>query len=279
MFILNFLGIDFEDWYHPELIRNNIELSKKLEPTVIQGINKILDWLRKNETNATFFVVGELLEFQPDIFDKIIEEGHEIGFHTMYHTKLDDLGSKEKFQDEVKRFAELTNNKSKGFRAPTFSLNQKTSWAIEVLQTNNYLYDSSVVPAKTELYGLPNAEKKPYRISTNSLETDDEGSNLIEFPILTTKFIGKKIPAGGGFYLRFLPSKIIKNAIKNNEKNDIPSTFYIHSWELTPEFMPKLSLPKKDHFITYHNLNKAMSKMTEIIQDFEFTSFERYISK
>ncbi len=276
---MNILGIDFEDWYHPELIRNNIELSKKLEPTVIQGINKILDWLRKNETNATFFVVGELLEFQPDIFDKIIEEGHEIGFHTMYHTKLDDLGSKEKFQDEVKRFAELTNNKSKGFRAPTFSLNQKTSWAIEVLQTNNYLYDSSVVPAKTELYGLPNAEKKPYRISTNSLETDDEGSNLIEFPILTTKFIGKKIPAGGGFYLRFLPSKIIKNAIKNNEKNDIPSTFYIHSWELTPEFMPKLSLPKKDHFITYHNLNKAMSKMTEIIQDFEFTSFERYISK
>ena len=185
----------------------------------------------------------------------------------------------EKFLEELDLFTELTDGKSKGFRAPTFSLNQKTSWAIEVLQTNNYLYDSSVVPAKTELYGLPNAEKKPYRISTNSLETDDEGSNLIEFPILTTKFIGKKIPAGGGFYLRFLPSKIIKNAIKNNEKNDIPSTFYIHSWELTPEFMPKLSLPKKDHFITYHNLNKAMSKMTEIIQDFEFTSFERYISK
>tara|TARA_B100000029_G_scaffold428526_1_gene438482 strand:+ start:218 stop:1048 length:831 start_codon:yes stop_codon:yes gene_type:complete len=276
---MNILGIDFEDWYHPELIRKNIKLTKKCEPTVIQGIDKILDWLRKNETYATFFVVGELLEFKPDIFDKIIGEGHEIGFHTMHHTKLDDLGSEEIFSDEVKKFAELTNNKSKGFRAPTFSLNQKTSWAIKILQDNDYLYDSSIVPAKTDLYGLPEAEKKPYRISTNSLERDDMKSKLIEYPILTTKFIGKKIPAGGGFYLRFLPLKIIKNAINNNQKEEIPSTFYIHSWELTPEFMPKISLPKKDHFITYHNLSKAMSKMTEIIQNFEFTSFEKYILK
>ena len=274
----NLLGIDFEDWFHPELIQNHIE-KKSYEPKIIQGIGKIIDLLRINDTKATFFVVGELLEFQPDIFDKIIEGGHEIGFHTMHHTKLDAICSKEKFSEEVKKFAQLTSNKSKGFRAPTFSLNQETSWAIKVLEDNDYLYDSSVVPAKTELYGLPEAGNKPYRISMDSLEREDMESKLIEFPILTTKFIGKKIPAGGGFYLRSLPLKIIKNAIKNNEKEEIPSTFYIHSWELTPEFMPKISLPKKDHFITYHNLNKAISKMTEIIQNFEFTSFERYISK
>ena len=242
---MNILGIDFEDWYHPELIRKNIDSVKKLEPSVIQGIDKILDWLRKNETYATFFVVGELLEYNPDILDKIIGEEHEIGFHTMHHTKLDDLNSEEKFSDEIKKFGELTENKSKGFRAPTFSLNQRTSWAIKILQENNYLYDSSVVPAKTDLYGLPNAVKKPYRISSESLERDDNGSNLLEFPILTTKFIGKKIPAGGGFYLRFLPSKIIKNAVKDNEKNQIPATFYIHSWELTPELCQNYLYQKK----------------------------------
>ena len=66
---MNILGIDFEDWYHPELIRKNITLDEKIEPSVIQGIDKILDWLRKNETLATFFVVGELLELRPEIFD------------------------------------------------------------------------------------------------------------------------------------------------------------------------------------------------------------------
>ena len=276
---MNILGIDFEDWYHPELIRKNITLDKKIEPSVIQGIDSILDWLQKNETLATFFVVGELLEFRPEIFDKIIENGHEIGFHTMHHTKLDNIGSKEKFTEEIKKFEQLTKKKSKGFRAPTFSLNQTTSWAIDVLQKNNYMYDSSVVPAKTDLYGLPNAKNYPYKISSDSLEENDENSEFLEFPLLTTRFLGKKIPAGGGFYLRFLPLKTIKHAIKSNEKDQIPATFYIHSWELTPEFMPKISLPVKDNFITYHNLNKALPKMTEIIQNFEFTSFEKYILK
>ncbi len=276
---MNILGIDFEDWYHPELIKKNITSNEKIEPSVIQGIDKILDWLRKNETLATFFIVGELLEFRPEIFDKIIENGHEIGFHTMHHTKLDNIGSKEKFTEEIKKFEQLTKKKSKGFRAPTFSLNQTTSWAIDVLQKNNYMYDSSVVPAKTDLYGLPNAKNYPYKISSDSLEENDENSEFLEFPLLTTRFLGKKIPAGGGFYLRFLPLKTIKNAIKSNEKDQIPATFYIHSWELTPEFMPKISLPVKDNFITYHNLNKALPKMTEIIQNFEFTSFEKYILK
>ena len=60
---MNILGIDFEDWYHPELIKQNIK-NEKHNPSVINGIDKILDLLRKHETFATFFVVGELLEIQ-----------------------------------------------------------------------------------------------------------------------------------------------------------------------------------------------------------------------
>jgi len=85
---LNILGIDFEEWYHPELVKPHIKNVKR-NPSVINGIDKILDLLRKHETFATFFVVGELLEIQPDIFDKIIENDHEIGFHTMHHDRLD----------------------------------------------------------------------------------------------------------------------------------------------------------------------------------------------
>ena len=110
---MNILGIDFEEWYHPELVKPHIKNIKR-DPSVINGIDKILDLLRKHETFATFFVVGELLEIQPDIFDKIIENDHEIGFHTMYHNRLDSPGFKEKFSSEVKKFAELTNHKSQG---------------------------------------------------------------------------------------------------------------------------------------------------------------------
>ena len=271
----NLLGIDFEDWFHPELIKKYLKDDEK-KPKVINGIGKILELLRKNDTNATFFVVGELLEYEPEILDKILENGHEIAFHTMYHTRLNDFNSKEQFLDELKKFSRLTNNKSKGFRAPTFSLDSSTSWAIKALVENNYIYDSSIVPAKNSMYGHPNAQENPYKISSKSIENQDENAKLMEYPLLVTRFLGKKVPAGGGFYLRTLPMRIIKNAIKEYEKKEIPATFYIHSWELTPEFMPRIRLSKKDNFITYHNIEKAYDKMEEIIREFRFTSFLDY---
>jgi len=273
---LNLLGIDFEDWYHPELMKPYIS-GKDQNPTVINGIDKILDLLRKNETFATFFLVGELLLIKPELQDKILDGGHEIAFHTMYHTRLDSEGYKEKFLDEIKNFEKLTSGKSKGFRAPTFSLNHTSSWAIDMLRRCGYQYDSSVVPSKGKMYGLPNALTEPYRISSSSIENDDPDSEMLEFPLLVTKFLGKKIPAGGGFYLRTLPMRVIKNAIRKYEDLNIPATFYIHSWELTPEFFPKISMSKKDEFVTYHNIEKAYTKMNEILENFQFTSFSKYL--
>ena len=275
---MNLLGIDFEDWFHPQLVQPYVK-NIKHEPTMFKGLDKIIELLRTTETSATFFVVGKLLETNPEILDKIIENGHEIGFHTMNHDRIDANKFKENFTNEIQTFSKLTNKKSKGFRAPTFSLNKSSSWIIDSLGKSNYTYDSSVVPVKTELYGIPDAEIRPYRISSKSIEKDDESGRIIEFPILVTKFLGKKIPAGGGFYLRTLPSRIIKNAINNYQKQKIPATFYIHSWELTPEYMPKIKLPTKENFVTFHNINKAFGKMKKILEEFEFTTFSKFMSK
>ena len=273
---MNILGIDFEDWFHPELIQKYIS-KKDNQPKVIEGIDRILELLRMYDTKATFFVVGELLEFKPELLDMILENGHEIAFHTMKHDRIDKPNFKEKFEEEIKKFDELTDGKSKGFRAPSFSLNINSSWLIDVLEENDYVYDSSVVPAKTSLYGIPNAEKKPYKISSKFLEGNSNDGKIIEFPVIVTKFLGKKIPAAGGFYLRTLPSRIIENAIKSYEKENLPGVFYIHSWELTPEFMPKMKLSRKDHFITFHNIDKAYTKMEDLLEKFQFTSFEKFI--
>ncbi len=273
---MNILGIDFEDWFHPELIQKQ-ELKIDREPKVIQGIHKILELLRKNETHATFFVVGELLEYKPELLDLILDNDHEIGFHTMYHTRIDSIEFKEKFDGEIKKFKKLTNGNSKGFRAPSFSLNSDSSWVIDVLEENNYLYDSSVVPAKTSLYGIPKANTMPYKITSQNLKNNSINGKILEFPLLVTKFLGKKLPAAGGFYLRTLPSRVIENAIRSYEKKEIPGTFYIHSWELTPEFMPKIQLSKKDHFITFHNIDKAYPKMENLLKKFQFTSFSNFI--
>ena len=275
---MNLLGIDFEEWFHPELIQKHITIKKK-ELSVVNGIDKILEMLRKYDTYATFFMVGELLETKPDMLDKILDGGHEIAFHSMYHKRLDSMKNKEEFVDELKKFAELTSKKSKGFRAPSFSLNYSSSWAIDALIENGYQYDSSIMPAKTKLYGMPNAETKPYKITSKNLEKNSHDGKLIEFPLLTKKILKYTIPMAGGFFIRLLPLRWIEKAIINNENKNIPSTFYIHSWELTPEYMKKVSLSKIDNFITYHNLEKTSAKLEKLLKKFKFTSFDRYISK
>ena len=275
---MNLLGIDFEDWYHPQLVEPFVTKDKKI-PTMFQGLDKILELLRKHDVKATFFVVGELLESNPEILDKILDAEHEIGFHTMKHNRLDSPNFKEKFKEEIKEFDKLTSKKSIGFRAPTFSINKKSSWVIDELVNNNYRYDSSIIPAKTSLYGIPEAEKSPYKITSKCLEKNNENGKLIEFPLLVTKFLGKTIPAAGGFYLRTLPLKIIKNAIKSYENKDRVSSFYIHSWELTPEYIPKIKLPTKNNFITFHKIEKTFSKMESLFNQFEFTSFNSYLNK
>jgi len=273
---MKLLGIDFEDWYHPQIIQKYLDDKKKI-PRVIDGLDKIIDLLRVNDTFATFFMVGELIEFRPEIIDKIINSGHEIAFHTMHHTRLDAPNFKSDFDSELKQFKKLTEGKSKGFRAPTFSLNYDSSWAIDTLIQNGYTYDSSIMPTKTGMYGIDGADKIPYKISSSCINKNDPDGKLVEFPLLVTKFFGKTIPASGGFYLRFLPLNIIKNAIEDYEKKSIPATFYIHSWELTPEFMPKISMSFKDKFITYHNIEKTFSKMENLLKKFQFTSFDRFM--
>lgn len=275
---MNLLGIDFEEWFHPELIQKYIT-KKDNKFSVVNGIDKILELLRKHDTYATFFMVGELLEDKPELMDKILDGGHEIAFHTMYHNRLDSMSNKQEFVEELKKYAKLTSNKSRGFRAPSFSLNYSSAWAVDALVENGYQYDSSIVPAKTKLYGMPNAELKPYKITSKDLERNNHDGKLIEFPLLTRKIFNFSIPVAGGFFIRLLPLRWIETAIKNNENKKIPSTFYIHSWELTPEHMRKIPMSKSDDFITYHNLKKTSVKLEKLLKKFKFTSFERFISE
>ena len=272
---LNLLGIDFEDWYHPQFVQPFVKNLKR-EPKIFQGLDKIIELLRKTETTATFFMVGELLESHPSMLDTILENGHEISFHTFNHSNLNDL-TKEKFLDELDIFKKLTNDKSVGFRAPTFSINHNTSWVIDALIAKKYVYDSSIMPTKTQLYGFNNCELGPYKISNSSLTKNDPNGKLLEFPLMIGKFLGKTMPVSGGFYLRFLPLKTSLSSIRNYEKKNLPSTVYVHSWELTPEYIPKLSLPFKEKFVTYHNIKKTYSRLEKILTKFSFSSFEKFI--
>jgi polysaccharide deacetylase family protein (PEP-CTERM system associated) len=272
----NILTIDVEELFHAEYTRN---LRRKgnifRTPFNMPGILKLLD---EHNTKATFFVVGELTEKCPSVMKEIVDRGHEVAFHSYDHKPLWDKNP-EQLETEIEMFNKLltsiTGDECIGFRAPSFSLDNKTRWALEVLEKKGMLYDSSVFPNWTPLYGVPSAPLKPYKPSKDDLTFEDIKGKLWEFPLAVYSLLGLRIPAAGGFYLRFATS-LVRRAVKKINRLGSPAVIYVHNWELDPE-TPKLRLNPYKSFITYHNIEKTVGLFRRLLRDFQFTSFAEYM--
>lgn len=56
--------------------------------------SKILDVLRDNNVKAVFFVTGPYLKEQQDLIRRMVEEGHEVGNHTVNHPSMPEVDDK-----------------------------------------------------------------------------------------------------------------------------------------------------------------------------------------
>ena len=43
--------------------------------------------------------------------------------------------------------------------------------------------------------------------------------------------------------------------------------------------MPRIKLPFKENFITFHNIEKTYGRLENILKQFNFTSFENFFQK
>ncbi len=268
--VLNALSIDVEEWFHAELVRKHYDGPKT--PQVSEATKPLLDLLKEKRVKATFFVLGEVAESNPELIKKIAGAGHEIASHGYSHTPLNELSSAAFTAELVRTEAALKAAgapKPRGFRAPTFSLNQKTIWALGVLAKRGYAYDSSVYPVATGLYGVPNAPLKPYKPSQTNLVEEDANGKITEVPLSVTKILGKRIPFGGGFYLRFFPLWFTKRAIRSANQEGRSAVVFLHPWEAFAG-TPKMKLGAFDSFVTYHGAGTALAKLAALLDEFEF---------
>ena len=273
--MLNILTIDLEEWYHPEYVKK--ETLPYKEERIQHSLKTTLDLLNRHNLQATFFIVGELAEKYPEILKNIRENDHEIAFHGYYHEPLWNLDV-DTLRTEIKKFNSLIGEKCAGFRAPSFSLNNKTKWALKVLEDSGYQYDSSLFPARTPLYGVWNAPTIPYKPSYENVTKRDESAKLWEFPLLVYKLKGIRVPVAGGFYMRFFSVNLITRTIKKLNQKGFPAVIFFHNWELDPE-TPRLKLGLYRYFVTYHKLKKTQKKLKQLLSKVQFTNFRDYMKE
>ena len=62
---------------------------------------KILDVLKAHDVPATFFLVGNYLQRNPDLVKRMVSEGHTVGNHTMHHYDMSKISDPAAFEKEL----------------------------------------------------------------------------------------------------------------------------------------------------------------------------------
>ncbi len=262
---MNILTFDIEEWFH--ILDNNSTKSEKdwenYEERIYQNMDIIFSFLDKNKLKATFFVVGWIANKYPDIVKRIDNNNFEIGSHTHMHQLLYELSPKEVENDlknSISTIENLVGKKINCFRAPGFSLTQNNKWVFEILIENGIKYDCSIFPAGRAHGGFPSFKHAvPTIIKIN-------GSFIKEFPINTTKFLGKKIIFSGGGYFRLFPYPLIK---KFSQDSDYIMT-YFHPRDFDPKQPMIKGLSPIRKFKSYVGLNKCLGKLDKWVNEFDF---------
>ena len=268
------MSIDLEDWFCVSNFNDKIprEQWHRCELRVEQNTHKLLDMLDTANVKATFFALGWIVEKVPGLVRELERRGHEIAIHGYYHFQITKI-SREEFAADLDKAIDAVRKAGiqqplNGFRAPSFSITERTLWAYEILEQRGFLYDSSVFPVGFHPeYGIPNAPLAPYRTTPS----------IMEFPLSCIDFVGQRLPCSGGAYFRLMPYLYTKYAMRRCNAEGRPVVFYIHPWELDPE-QPRIPLPLSKRIRHYYGLGGTEKKFKQLLRDFQFTTMREVLA-
>jgi polysaccharide deacetylase family protein (PEP-CTERM system associated) len=261
--IKNILTVDVEEAFH----RNDMDLSQNqreiLSGRVVEQTQRLVSLLRVAGQGGTFFVLGEVAAQYPELVQLLVKNGFELALHGYGHRLVYEQKEKE-FRHETRAAKTLLEDiggmKVCGFRAPSWSITEKSLWALRVLAEMGFQYDSSILPAKAYLGGMYRCNPRIHRRWE---------AEIIEIPPSIIKIGGFRLPFSGGLYLRMLPYALIRACIRRLNRKGIPAVIYLHPWELDTE-LPRLRLGLQGRFALYHNLDTVQSKVKLLLEEFSF---------
>jgi polysaccharide deacetylase family protein (PEP-CTERM system associated) len=236
----------------------------RLESRVEQNTLRLIELLAQTETKATFFVLGWVAERHPELVKALAQRGHEVASHGYGHELVTNQTDRE-FKDDVRRskqiLEDLTGEKVFGYRAPSFSITDRTPWALEILAEEDYLYDSS---SYTRL------ERSEKVMSAGGLrEIVTASGNIFEVALSTANLWGLQFPIAGGGYFRLLPYSASRMFLRQFEKADRQFVMYFHPWEIDPD-QPRMDGPLVSKCRHYLNLKRTKKRLQSLLCDFSF---------
>jgi polysaccharide deacetylase family protein (PEP-CTERM system associated) len=279
------LSFDLEDYNQLVERRLGIDGWDRRNPALERQMAAVFDLLDELDVKATFFVLGMTIRHYPEIAQDIARRGHEIACHGYGHTYVYTQGP-DTFRRDVEKSIELieqlTGRRPIGYRAPAFSINRDTIWALETLAELGFAYDSSHYGSRKIPQRLGPVPDVPYTLRLPS------GRELVEFPLMVGRLGPLSVPMGGGSYWRILPAAMLRRGLSSILRRTSYPALYFHPYECDPQRL-RLRLPPSPPagmrlrsaymgLLSNPGRRRVIPRIRKIARDYELGSHEQALS-
>jgi polysaccharide deacetylase family protein (PEP-CTERM system associated) len=254
---------DVEDWFQVEALRGLCPRSRwdTFEDRTCANTERLLALLEQHDVRGTFFVLGWCADRHPELVRRIAAAGHEIASHGFDHELVYNQ-TPEAFRADVRRaralLQDLSGQEVIGYRAPSYTIVERTLWALPILAEEGHRYDSSIFPIPRRRYGMPHAPRWPHRRNL------DGTAGIAEFPLPTTRCGPFNLPATGGAYLRLLPYRFQSESLRRMLGESRPFVLTVHPWELDPD-QPRMRVGLRTRWTHYHGLAHTAERLSGLL--------------
>lgn len=220
------LTIDYESWFAPS--RRYDFLSSNDRRILDDGfVDKALDPLleRLHTVKTSIYLVGEFVEWYPQLPQKIADAGHEVGFHCDVHRPLNTVAD---IKQDLERSKEWRGKyKVTGYRAPMINTIEDV---YPLLEQNGFCYSSSLYAPAGTLLKKGNIWELP--VSTLPLlghPKNIHAPRRMNIPLL----LGGEFPYGSSMMSGLFPSVVFK-IIERQLKSGFSPVIFLHPYEIIP---------------------------------------------
>ena len=267
------LSIDYEPWF--ALFRHYDNLSDSCQRRELDGgftlraLDPILEQL--NGSQASIFLVGEIAGWYPEVPQKILAAGHELGLHCHIHRPLKNVD--ELAQDVRASAAWRKKFAVRGYRAPMIGIDEA---AYKLLEENEFAYSSSIYAPAGILVRKGNVWEIP--VSTMRWRGNNDiyaAPRAFTFNLL---FSGE-FPYGSSFSIGLLGTQILK-FIERDLKRGLSPSIFLHPYELVkPQLSARLlrDLIPNPHLLPF--LRNKSGFLKSLLQHFPVSSLGAYFDE
>jgi hypothetical protein len=235
-----------------------------------QAIDPILDLL--GESKASIYLVGEIAEWYPEIPQKIVAAGHELGLHCQYHRPLVD--ENELALDLAASTPWCAQYNVRGYRAPMVGIREA---AYPLLKKAGFTYSSSIYAPSGNLH----CKDGLWELPVSTLSLFKRRAELTAPRHFSPQLLaGGEVPYGSSFMIGLMPDLILK-ILERELRAGLSPVIILHPYELVrPEaFLRRLGREVVVHPLLFPFTLNKVNFLKTLLAHFPVSPLATYIDE